>query len=97
MRPATSHLVSLSFDLISDVVEVGEFLVTNLHKEDFGDPSCNIPNNFSSSAIAGFDAFDVLISRLVKHGPRFIFSVLLQLQRAGDFRCSGELSNINVL
>ena len=38
MRPATSHLVSLSFDLISDVVEVGEFLVTNLH-------------NFSSSAI----------------------------------------------
>jgi hypothetical protein len=38
-----------------------------------------------------------LISRLVKHGPRFIFSVLLQLQRAGDFRCSGELSNINVL
>lgn len=44
MRPATSHLVSLSFDLISDVVEVREFLVTNLHKGDFGDPSCNIPN-----------------------------------------------------
>ena len=70
--PGTSYLVCLSLNFISDIIEVGEFLVADLpHKFPpalgavfgVGAPNSKIPKT--------------KVARLVENCPSFIFSVLL--------------------
>lgn len=75
----TSHLISLSLDFVSDIVEVGEFFVTDLQR-------CCDQRRFTVGGRITSDDHDMSqvppMLRLVEHGPRLVFGVLLPGSKA---------------
>lgn len=71
----TSHLIRLSLDFVSDIVEVGEFLVTDLPARGSTVPRWRT-QPITSDDHSTCHRFHR--AHLVEHGPRLVFGVLLR-------------------